>query len=90
MILLLAMVMVMTLAALPSASAKVHVITPLIKLSCVVSPNAGGNGTTGTPADLAIGGPIAGPIPNATGNAHLPTGEDNPAFNAPVEVCAEQ
>lgn len=58
----------LALASLGGALGHVHGITPL---SCNVHDNAnsGGNGTNGTPADDANGGPIAGVIPFGTGNA---------------------
>ncbi|MDA1280789.1 MAG: hypothetical protein O3B95_12270 [Chloroflexi bacterium] len=56
------------------ASAHVHGITPLIDIS-VENANAGGNGTNGTPADDANGGPITGLIPRDTGNSPLTSGD---------------
>ena len=67
----------LTLVSVASAFAQVHGVTPL---NCPVdSPNildtvpnnanAGGQGTQGTPADDALGGPIIAPIPINTGNA---------------------
>lgn len=59
-----------------TAFAQVHGITPL---NCPAgaadtvpnNPNAGGQGTQGTPADDALGGPIIAPIPINTGNARF-------------------
>lgn len=67
------------------ASAHVHGITPLIQIS-VDNPNSGGNGTNGTPADDANGGPISGLIPRDTGSAPLGFGDGGfgaPGGNAP-------
>ena len=64
-------VLVMMLAALlvlmvaPAASAHVHGVTPLNDCG-QANANAGGNGTNGTPADDATGGPITGLIPRDT------------------------
>ncbi len=73
---LVIMMMLVTLflmTAAPAASAHVHVITPL---GCGIgSANSGGNGTNGTPADDANGGPIVGLIPRDTGNAPLTLGD---------------
>ena len=55
------------------ASAHVHGVTPLKQIS-VDNPNSGGNGTNGTPADDANGGPIAGLIPATVGSAPLVPG----------------
>ena len=63
------------------ASAHVHGITPLVALT-VDNANSGGNGTNGTPADDADGGPITGLIPRDTGNSPL-TGGDG-GKDAPV------
>lgn len=72
-VLLVLLVAVLVLAAAPIASAHVHGITPL---GCGIgSANDGGNGTNGTPADDANGGPIAGLIPRDTGNAPLTVGD---------------
>lgn len=68
--------LVLTLASLGSALGHVHGITPLHP-SCALTTanaNAGANGTNGTPADDANGGPIAGVIPVTTGNAPLVLG----------------
>ena len=56
------------------ASAHVHGVTPLLDIS-VDNPNSGGNGTNGTPADDANGGPISGLIPRDTGNSPLTGGD---------------
>ncbi|MDA0231902.1 MAG: hypothetical protein O3C69_00265 [Chloroflexi bacterium] len=56
------------------ASAHVHGITPLAQIS-VDNANSGGNGTNGTPADDANGGPITGLIPRDTGNSPLTGGD---------------
>ncbi len=58
----------------PAAFGHVHGVTPLIDCG-VANANAGGNGTNGTPADDANGGPIAGPIPRDTGRAPLTVGD---------------
>ena len=55
------------------ASAHVHGITPLNVVPA--NGNAGGNGTNGTPADDANGGPITGLIPRDTGNSPLTVGD---------------
>ena len=70
-------VLMLTLMLLVApASAHVHGVTPLIGLDCVVDfDGTGGNGTTGTPADSAEGGPITGLIPRDTGNAPLNPGD---------------
>lgn len=66
------------------ALAHVHGITPL--LGCTVdNPNSGANGTNGTPADDANGGPIAGLIPRDTGNAPLTIGDGG--FGAATGHC---
>ena len=66
--------LILTVASLGSALGHVHGITPL---GCVTTDNpmAGANGTNGTPADDANGGPIAGLIPRDLGNAPLTTGD---------------
>ena len=56
------------------ASAHVHGVTPLLDIS-VDDGNSGGNGTNGTPADDANGGPIKGLIPRDTGDAPLTGGD---------------
>lgn len=64
----------LSVLSVASAFAQVHGITPL---NCPAgaadtvpnNPNAGGQGTQGTPADDALGGPIVAPIPINTGNA---------------------
>lgn len=55
-------------------SAHVHGITPLGVIT-VDNSNSGGNGTNGTPADDANGGPISGLIPRDTGDAPLAPGD---------------
>lgn len=64
----------LAVASMGTALGHVHGITPL---GCVTSDNpiAGANGTNGTPADDANGGPIAGLIPRDTGNAPLTVGD---------------
>jgi len=70
-----------------TASAHVHGITPLLKLSCKVD-----NSITGAfraddgPAGAANGGPLTGLIPRDVGNASLTPMVDG-GFNAPVTVC---
>ena len=60
----------LALVPVSSASAHVHVITPL---RCTPAPpNAGGNQTNTTPASAANGGPISGVIPIAMGGAVQP------------------
>jgi len=74
-------------AALPgTASAHVHGITPLLGLSCHVNNGiTGANGTDGTPADDANGGPISGLIPSTTG--HAPLGFGDGGFGATTANC---
>ena len=63
--------------AAPAASAHVHGITPLLCSGSVGAStgignaNSGANGTNGTSADDATGGPIKGLIPAFTGKADL-------------------
>ena len=63
----------LSLVSVASAFAQVHGVTPLNcpgpTDSVPNNPNAGGQGTQGTPADDTEGGPIAAPIPINTGNA---------------------
>lgn len=55
----------LTLIPVPSASAHVHLISPL---RCTGAPaNAGANQTNETPASATNGGPISGVIPVAMG-----------------------
>ena len=86
-ILLLMFVLFLMLAAVPAASAHVHAITPLLKLTCtgVTFAGTGANATNLGPADDLNGGPISGLIPAGTGNAPLAMGDGG--FNAPVAVC---
>lgn len=64
----------LSVLSVANAFAQVHGITPL---NCPAgtadtvpnNSNAGGQGTQGTPADDAEGGPIAAPIPINTGSA---------------------
>ena len=70
----IALVMAGSLIGTGVASAHVHGITPLIDCG-TANANAGGNGTDGTPADDANGGPIAGLIPRDTGSAPLTGGD---------------
>jgi hypothetical protein len=83
-ILLLVLIFVLMLAAVPVASAHVHGITPLIDCG-KANANAGGDGTNGTPAAAANGGPIAGLIPRDTGNAPLTIGDGG--FGATAGHC---
>ena len=78
-------IVLLAFAAVP-AFAHVHGITPLNDCG-QANANAGGNGTNGTPADDANGGPIAGLIPRDTGNAPL-TDEDG-GFGATDGNCPE-
>lgn len=73
-ILMALLVALMMFAMVPVASAHVHGITPL---TCegVGNANSGGNGTNGTPADDANGGPIRGLIPRDVGNAPIDVGD---------------
>jgi len=64
----------LSVGAAAPAFAHVHGVTPLIDCG-QANANAGGNGTNGTPADDANGGPIAGVIPISTGNAPLAFGD---------------
>lgn len=68
--------LVLAIASVGSALGHVHGITPLNSLCALTTENAnaGGNGTNGTPADDANGGPIAGIIPTTTGNASFVPG----------------
>ena len=59
---LVTLILAMMLLVAP-ASAHVHGITPLNDCG-IANANAGGNGTNGTPADDANGGPISGLIPS--------------------------
>ena len=63
------------------ASAHVHGVTPLAQIT-VDDANSGGNGTNGTPADDANGGPIIGLIPRDTGNSPLTGGPGSGGFGA--------
>ena len=68
-----------------TAFAHVHAGTPLTQCSIDNAPNAGGNGTDGTPADDDNGGPIGNFIPRDTGNAPFPPGPDaGPGSSAPA------
>ena len=67
------------------ASAHVHGITPLLDIS-VDNANSGGNGTNGTPADDANGGPIIGLIPRDTGNSPLTGGPGSGGFGATGDI----
>ena len=96
-ILLLALVLLLMLAAVPAASARVHAITPLNNLACTgvgdppnLDPDniVGARGANDTPA-ATDGGPLVtgmGPIPNSTSNAGLPIGNTLGAA-APVAAC---
>lgn len=67
--------LLLVLASLGSALGHVHGVTPLNCAGLTTeNANAGGNGTNGTPADDANGGPIAGVIPVTTGNASFTLG----------------
>lgn len=69
--------LVLAIASLGSALGHVHGITPLNCAGVTTeNANAGGNGTNGTPADDANGGPIAGIIPTTTGEAPFTPGPD--------------
>ena len=82
----LVLAMLLTLAAVVPASAHVHAIRPLADLTCVAPfGQTGGNGTNGTAADDANGGPITGLIPRDTGSAPLTSGDGGKS--APVTVC---
>ena len=72
-----------TLTAGP-AVAHVQGITPLLACS-VGSPNSGGNGADGKPADDANGGPVRGLIPRDVGNAPVTVG--NGGFAAAAGHC---
>ncbi len=87
MMLALIVVALLVVSFAPAAFGHVHGITPLNNLSCTGVDNTvtGGNGTNGTPADDANGGPITGLIPRDTGNAPL-TGGDG-GKTAPVAAC---
>lgn len=65
-----AVALALSLGAATPAFAHVHAITPLLDCG-QANDNAGGNGTNGTPADDANGGPIVGVIPINTGNSPL-------------------
>ena len=65
-------------------AAHVHGITPLLGCS-VDNPNSGANGTNGTAADDANGGPITGVIPIETGSAPLTVGDGG--FGAATGNC---
>lgn len=64
----------LSLGSAAPAFAHVHGVTPLIDCG-QANANAGANGTNGTPADDANGGPIAGLIPRDTGTAPLTAGD---------------
>ena len=65
----------LSVLSVASAFAHVHGVTPLNCDGVPNNANAGGNGTNGTPADDANGGPIAGIIPIGTGNASFTPGD---------------
>jgi hypothetical protein len=76
--------LVLLLAIAAPAFAHDHGITPLP--DCTVdNPNSGANGTDGTPADDANGGPITGLIPRDVGNAPLTVGAGG--FGAAAGHC---
>lgn len=80
----LVLAMLLTLAAVVPVFAHAHGITPLS--SCTVdNPNSGANGTNGTPADDANGGPIVGLIVRDTGNSPLTVGDGG--FGAAAGHC---
>jgi hypothetical protein len=83
-LIMLATAISLLLSVSAPAMAHVHGITPLLACS-VDNPNSGGNGTNGTPADAANGGPIAGLIPRDTGNAPLAIGDGG--FGATGDNC---
>ena len=73
----------LSVAAIGTASAHVHGITPL---RCVGVEDDGANRVDDTPAGAANGGPISGLIPRTVGNAPLVGGDggfDTPACPAP-------
>ncbi len=80
--------MLLMLAAVPAASGHVHGITPLLELGCTGVDNTvtGGNGTNGTQADDANGGPITGLIPRDVGNGNI-TGGGGGSGAANDDVC---
>jgi hypothetical protein len=72
----------LSVAAIGSASAHVHGITPL---RCVGVADDGANRVDLTPAAAANGGPISGLIPRTVGNSSLVPGDggfDTPACPA--------
>jgi len=72
--LFIALILVMLLmATVVPAFAHVHGVTPLNDCG-KANANAGGNGTNGTPADDANGGPIKGLIPRDTGSGSITGG----------------
>ncbi len=82
-ILALALLVLMLALAVP-AFAHDHGITPLSECT-VDNANSGANGTNGTPADDANGGPITGLIPRDVGNAPLTVGDGG--FGATAGHC---
>lgn len=78
------LVVALTLTFTVPVFAHVHAITPLDDCG-KANVNAGGNGTIGTPADEATGGPIKGLIPRNLGKAPL-TAEDG-GFGATAGNC---
>ncbi len=74
------------LVLVPStASAHVHVITPLLRCGGDVSVT-GANRTDDTPASSTNGGPIVGLIPRDVGSAPLTVGDGG--FDAPANCPA--
>ena len=69
-----AFVLALTIGTAAPALAHVHGVTPLIDCG-QANANAGGNGTNGTAADDANGGPIIGLIPKHTGSSPLGFGD---------------
>jgi hypothetical protein len=64
----------LALASFGSALGHVHGVTPL-PCNTHDNANSGGNGTNGTAADDANGGPITGVIPFGVGNAEGKLGD---------------
>jgi hypothetical protein len=73
----------LSIAALGTASAHVHGLTPL---RCVGVEDDGANRVDLTPAAAANGGPVSGLIPSTVGSSPLVAGDggfDTPACPAP-------
>ena len=71
---MIVLVVMMSLTAIPVASAHVHGITPL---TCdgIGNENSGASATESTPAWHTNGGPLSGLIPRDVGNAPLTIGD---------------